>query len=80
MVDANASGVEFLFKKNKVDGIHGFGRLAGPGQVEVEAADEEHGFAKKSNADYLRVVWVDFVDRCLRGDRFQPGDSAAARD
>ena len=44
------------------------------------AADEGHGFAKKSNADYLRVVWVDFVDRCLRGDGFQPGDSAAARD
>ena len=32
-------GVEFLFKKNKVDWIKGRGRLAGPGQVEVVAED-----------------------------------------
>jgi dihydrolipoamide dehydrogenase len=32
-------GVEFLFKKNKVDWIKGAGRLAGPGRVEVTAAD-----------------------------------------
>jgi len=32
-------GVEFLFKKNKVDWIKGFARLAGPGRVEVTAAD-----------------------------------------
>ncbi|HEY2482325.1 MAG TPA: dihydrolipoyl dehydrogenase [Caulobacteraceae bacterium] len=32
-------GVEFLFKKNKVDWIRGQGRLAGPGKVEVVAED-----------------------------------------
>jgi dihydrolipoamide dehydrogenase len=32
-------GVEFLFKKNKVDWIRGAGRLAGPDRVEVTAAD-----------------------------------------
>ena len=32
-------GVEFLFKKNKVDWIKGVGRLAGDGKVEVRAAD-----------------------------------------
>ncbi len=32
-------GVEFLFKKNKVDWIKGSGRLAGPGQVEVTGDD-----------------------------------------
>ena len=32
-------GVEFLFKKNKVDWIKGHGRIAGPGKVEVSAAD-----------------------------------------
>jgi dihydrolipoamide dehydrogenase len=32
-------GVEFLFRKNKVDWIKGAGRLAGPGKVEVLAAD-----------------------------------------
>jgi dihydrolipoamide dehydrogenase len=32
-------GVEFLFKKNKVDWIKGHGRLAGPGKVEVVGDD-----------------------------------------
>jgi dihydrolipoamide dehydrogenase len=32
-------GIEFLFKKNKVSWIKGAGRLAGPGKVEVTAAD-----------------------------------------
>jgi len=35
VVDKNAKGIEFLFKKNKVDRITGFGRLAGNGVVEV---------------------------------------------
>jgi dihydrolipoamide dehydrogenase len=34
-VGALTKGVEFLFKKNKVDWIKGHGRLAGPGKVEV---------------------------------------------
>ncbi|MEM1365927.1 MAG: dihydrolipoyl dehydrogenase [Pseudomonadota bacterium] len=38
-VKANVDGVEFLFKKNKIDGIHGHGRIAGVGKVEVEAED-----------------------------------------
>jgi dipeptidyl aminopeptidase/acylaminoacyl peptidase len=29
------------------------------------AGDEGHGFAKKSNADYLRAVWIEFVRRNL---------------
>jgi dihydrolipoamide dehydrogenase len=32
-------GIEFLFKKNKVDWIKGEGRIAGAGQVEVTAED-----------------------------------------
>jgi dihydrolipoamide dehydrogenase len=32
-------GIEFLFKKNKVDWIKGAGRIAGPGKVEVTGAD-----------------------------------------
>jgi dihydrolipoyl dehydrogenase len=35
VVDKNAKGIEFLFKKNKVDRITGFGRIAGKGIVEV---------------------------------------------
>jgi dihydrolipoamide dehydrogenase len=35
IVAKHAKGVEFLFKKQKVDWIKGYGRLAGPGKVEV---------------------------------------------
>ena len=35
VVKANVAGVEFLFKKNKVTWLKGFGRIAGPGQVDV---------------------------------------------
>jgi dihydrolipoamide dehydrogenase len=38
-VDQLTKGVAFLFKKNKVDWIKGQGRIAGPGKVEVTAAD-----------------------------------------
>src|SRR5215207_9288838 len=38
-VDGNVKGVDFLFKKNKVDSYHGAGRVAAPGKVEVVAAD-----------------------------------------
>jgi dihydrolipoamide dehydrogenase len=38
-VDSNVKGVDFLFKKNKVDSFHGTGRIAAPGKVEVRGAD-----------------------------------------
>ena len=37
--DKLAGGIEFLFKKNKVDYLRGTGSLAGEGAVEVEDAD-----------------------------------------
>lgn len=46
VVDKNAKGIEFLFKKNKVDRITGFGRLAGKGVVEVQG----EGGTQKLNA------------------------------
>jgi dihydrolipoamide dehydrogenase len=38
-VDANVKGVEFLLKKNKVDGVRGHGRILTAGKVEVKADD-----------------------------------------
>ncbi|HET9617742.1 MAG TPA: FAD-dependent oxidoreductase, partial [Pseudolabrys sp.] len=38
-VDGNVKGVDFLFKKNKIDSVHGAGRIVAPGKVEVTGAD-----------------------------------------
>ncbi len=38
-VDANVQGVGFLLKKNKIDTVHGTGKITGPGKVEVALAD-----------------------------------------
>ena len=38
-VDQLTKGIEFLFKKNKVDWVKGAGKIAGAGKVEVTAAD-----------------------------------------
>lgn len=36
VVNKHAKGIEFLFRKNKVDKVQGWGRWAGPGKVSVE--------------------------------------------
>ncbi len=38
-VEANVQGVGFLLKKNKIDTVHGTGKITGPGKVEVVLAD-----------------------------------------
>jgi dihydrolipoamide dehydrogenase len=38
-IDGNVKGVEFLMKKNKIDVIHGKGKILGTGKVEVTGAD-----------------------------------------
>jgi dihydrolipoyl dehydrogenase len=35
-VESNVKGVEFLFKKNKIETFHGAARIVAPGQVEVK--------------------------------------------
>ncbi len=44
VVDKNARGVEYLLKKNKVEAIHGRGRLTGPNEVEVESPDGRRSY------------------------------------
>ena len=38
-VDANVTGIAFLFKKNKIDAFHGTGKILAPGKVSVTADD-----------------------------------------
>ena len=41
IVKGLTGGVEFLFKKNKIDWIKGSGRLAGKGKVEVTEGQKQ---------------------------------------
>ena len=50
-VEGNVKGVDFLFKKNKIDTFHGTGRIAGAGKVEVTG---EGG--KKQTLDAKNIV------------------------
>jgi dihydrolipoamide dehydrogenase len=47
IVKGLTGGVEFLFKKNKIDWIKGSGRLAGKGSVEITEGDKQTLVAKK---------------------------------
>jgi dihydrolipoamide dehydrogenase len=40
-VESNVKGVDFLFRKNKIDTFRGAGRIAAPGKVEVKGADNK---------------------------------------
>jgi dihydrolipoamide dehydrogenase len=50
VVDASSNGISFLMKKNGVTVITGFGRLAGKGKLEVEAA------GAKQVVEYRKLV------------------------
>lgn len=39
VVEDLTKGIEFLFKKNKVESVQGFGRITAPGKVEVKSAE-----------------------------------------
>ncbi len=38
-IDGNVKGVDFLFRKNKIDSFHGTARIATPGKIEVKGED-----------------------------------------
>ena len=61
-IDANTKGIEFLFKKNKIDWLKGWGSIPEPGKVKV--GDEVHEaksvvIATGSEASSLPGVEVD---------------------
>src|SRR5664279_584604 len=62
VVGANVKGIEFLFRKNKVTWLKGTGRIAAPGQVEVDGtayATKNIVIATGSESTPLRGVEVD---------------------
>src|SRR6201993_726071 len=48
-IDGNVKGVDFLMKKNKIDVIHGKGRIAGTGKVEVTGGDGKTQLVETKN-------------------------------
>ncbi|MEX2270774.1 MAG: dihydrolipoyl dehydrogenase [Vicinamibacterales bacterium] len=55
IVKGLTKGIEFLFKKNKIDWIAGTGRLAGKGKVDVAAVDPAKG-SQSLNARHIIVA------------------------
>src|SRR6185436_17720025 len=68
-VDGNVKGVEFLLKKNKIDAVRGTGRIAGPGKVEVKAADgktqtlETKNIVIATGSDVARLNGIDIDEK-----------------
>ncbi len=57
VVKGLTKGIEFLFKKNKIDWIRGTGRLAGKGKVDVQPFDSAQGKgAQTLNAKHVIVA------------------------
>jgi dihydrolipoamide dehydrogenase len=48
-IDGNVKGVEFLMKKNKIDVIHGKGKILGAGKIEVAGADGKTQLVETKN-------------------------------
>ena len=80
-VDGNVKGVDFLLKKNKIDAVHGAGRITGPGKVEVKGADgktqtvETKNIVIATGSDVAKLKGVD-----IDGKRIVTSDQAIALD
>jgi dihydrolipoamide dehydrogenase len=68
-VESNVKGVDFLFKKNKVEAFRGSGRIAAPGKVEVKAADgktqtlETKNIVIATGSDVARLNGIDIDEK-----------------
>src|ERR1700756_2670293 len=68
-VEGNVKGVEYLFRKNKIETFHGPGRIAAPGKVEVKNADGKAQVLETKNvviatgSDVARLNGIDFDEK-----------------
>jgi dihydrolipoamide dehydrogenase len=68
-VESNVKGVDFLFKKNKIEAFHGAGRIVAPGEVEVKAADgktqtlETKNIIIATGSDVARLNGIDIDEK-----------------
>jgi dihydrolipoamide dehydrogenase len=70
-VDGNVNGIEFLFKKNKIDALFGSARIAAAGQVEVKSEDgsnqvlETKFIVIATGSDVARLPGVDIDEKTI---------------
>jgi dihydrolipoamide dehydrogenase len=68
-VDSNVKGVDFLFKKNKIEAFHGAGRIGAPGKVEVKGDDgktqtlETKNIVIATGSDVARLNGIDIDEK-----------------
>jgi dihydrolipoamide dehydrogenase len=68
-VEGNVKGVEYLFKKNKIETFLGAGRITAPGKVEVKAADgktqtlETKNIVIATGSDVARLPGIDIDEK-----------------
>jgi dihydrolipoamide dehydrogenase len=79
-VDGNVKGVEYLLKKNKIDAVHGVGRIAAAGKVEIMANGKAQTLEAKNiviatGSDVARLKGLDIDER-----RIVSSDRAIALD
>src|SRR3979411_280018 len=68
-IDGNVKGVEFLMKKNKIDFIHGKGKILGTGKVEVTGNDgktqtvETRNIVIATGSDIARLKGIEIDEK-----------------
>ncbi len=68
-VDSNVKGVDFLFKKNKIETFHGAGRIVARGKVEVKGDDgktqtlETKNIVIATGSDVARLNGIDIDEK-----------------
>src|SRR5271170_5389711 len=68
-VEGNVKGVDYLFKKNKIDPYMGEGRITAPGKVEVKGADgktqtlETKAIVIATGSDVARLNGIDIDEK-----------------
>jgi dihydrolipoamide dehydrogenase len=68
-IDGNVKGVEFLMKKNKIDVIHGKGKILGAGKIEVTGADgktqlvETRNIVIATGSDIARLKGIEIDEK-----------------
>ncbi|MFL6935867.1 MAG: dihydrolipoyl dehydrogenase family protein, partial [Xanthobacteraceae bacterium] len=79
-VEGNVKGVEFLLKKNKLDAVHGTGRIVAPGKIEVKGNGgaqtlQTRNIVIATGSDVARLKGIDIDEK-----RIVSSDTAIALD